>query len=472
MKSSRVHRINIRREFLRYALPSVAGMVVSSLYTVVDGIFVGRGVGDFALGGVNIVFPYIMLVIALTMLVAIGGANLASFHRGRGNDRTANNIFCQAAVLLVAVGAVLTLVAFFFARQVATFLGADEQLLPFAETYLRSMAPFVMVQTIGLGLSIFVRNDGSPNLVMAGTISGALANIVLDYVFIMEWGWGVRGAAIATGLGLILEFAVYLSHFLLRRGMLRLRRPVFSGREVIRLGYNGLASFLMEFCQSAIAISFNMVIISHIGPLGVAAYGVVTYLCSSFNMLLIGITQGAQPIISLNHGRGDVDAVKGIYRLGSIACLLTSGIFIVICLAFGDRLAELFSEGGGELVFLSRRMLAHFCFAYAPIGLALMNILFFQTTEREGRSIIVSLLRCVGFVQVFLLVLPFYWGESGIYWAFLCGETANWLVSAVLYFGIAEPERSVFADTQPAYVPVTSTSTRLRQASGRLSSRW
>lgn len=461
----------IRREFARYAIPSVAGMVVSSLYTVVDGIFVGRGVGDLALGGVNIVFPFIMLVIALTMLIAIGGANLAAFLRGRGRQAEANNIFCQSACLLLAAGAMLFVGAWFFSREICLLLGADADLLPYAESYLRSMAPFVAVQTVGLGLSVFVRNDNAPNLVMIGTISGAVANIFLDYLFIMVFQWGIEGAAFATGLGLTLELAVYLSHFARARGALRFRMPIFSAREIARLAYNGFSSFLMEFCQSAIAVSFNLVIIRHLGPLGVAAYGVVTYICSSFNMILIGITQGAQPILSFNHGRGDVEAVKTIYAMGSKTSIAVSIAFVITCFLGGRQLSGMFSDGGGELVELSTRMLSYFCVAYIPVGLTLMNILFFQTTEREGRGALVSVLRCVGFVLAFLLVLPRWWGEYGIYLSFFFGEAANWLVSAILYAGIEEPESSM--EPQPAYAPIivspspSAASARLRSISGR-----
>lgn len=454
---------SIRRQFVRYAVPSVAGMIVSSLYTVVDGIFVGRGVGDLALGGVNIVFPFIMLVIAVTMLIAIGGANLLSFRRGRNEHAEANNIFNQSVGLLAVASLVLFCAASFFSRELCVLLGADDELLPFSQAYLRTMAPFVAVQTMGLGLSIFLRNDNSPNLAMIGTISGAVANIYLDYLFIMEWGWGIEGAAIATGIGLALELCVYLSHFLRRKGELRFRLPVYTVRDVKKLLYNGAPSFLMEFCQSAVAISFNLVIISHIGPLGVAAYGIVTYICSSFNMILIGITQGAQPIISLNHGRGNSQNVKAIYRLGTWSGLLSGLVFIIVCFVFTERLVGLFG-GEGEFLALTGEMLRYFCIGYVPVGLTLMNILFFQTTEQEARSTVVAVLRCIGFVQVFLLFLPAWFGVHGIYLSFLCGEVGNWLVSVFLMrVRRLEFAADGFAEAQPALQPVTSSSARLRK---------
>ncbi len=458
-----VNRGSIRRQFLRYAVPSVAGMIVSSLYTVVDGIFVGRGVGDLALGGVNIVFPFIMLVIAVTMLVAIGGANLLSFKRGRSEHAEANNIFNQSVGLLLVASLVLFFAAFFFSRELCVLLGADDELLPFSQAYLRTMAPFAAVQTVGLGLSIFIRNDNSPNLAMIGTISGAVINICLDYLFIMQWGWGIEGAAIATGIGLVLELIIYLSHFWRRKGGLRFRLPVFAARDVKKLLYNGGPSFLMEFCQSAVAISFNLVIISHIGPLGVASYGIVTYICSSFNMILIGITQGAQPILSLNHGGGNSHNVREVYRLGTLSSLISSLVFVLVCLTFTDLLVRLFVSGEGEFVSLTGEMLRYFCIGYVPVGLTLMNILYFQTTEREARSTIVAVLRCIGFVQMFLLFMPAWFGVHGIYLAFLCGETCNWLTSLFLMRVMHASHPHAFTEARPALQPVTSSSARLRR---------
>ncbi|MCD7897057.1 MAG: MATE family efflux transporter [Planctomycetaceae bacterium] len=463
----------VRRDFFRYALPSVAGMVISCLYTVVDGIFVGRGVGELALGGVNIVFPFIMLVIALTMLVSIGGANLASFHLGRNQPGVANNLFCQSVAYLLGIGVVLWAAAWFFPGPLCRLLGADDALLPYAQAYLQSMAPFVAVQTVALGLAVFVRNDGAPNLAMVGTITGAVANIALDYLFIMVWDWGIEGASIATGIGMVVELAVYGSHFLRQRGALRIRMPVFSLHEAGRLLYNGVSSFLMEFCQSAIAISFNLVIIRHLGAEGVAAYGVVTYICSSFNMTLIGITQGAQPILSFNHGRGDNRAVRHIYRLGSLTAVGTSCVLVAGCFLCGRQVSSLFSGEAG-LVSLAADMLNYFCLAYVPVALTLMNILFFQTTKNEGRSLVISLLRCVGFVQVALFILPRWWGIEGVYWAFLCGEACNWLASAILFLALAEPTTAATPLATPALEPVyitTRVSSRLRAVSNRHSQR-
>lgn len=433
------------RLFLHYALPAVTGMVVSSLYTVVDGIFVGRGVGEQALAAVNIVYPFIMLQIALSMLAAVGGANLFSAALGGGDKKRANSIFTQALIALAIISVVANAAALIFPGSLCTLLGADAQLLPHSVEYLRWIAIFGFIFMPGLGLSIFVRNDGAPKLEMVGTICGALTNIFLDWLFIMVFGWGLAGAAIATGIGQLVSTAVWFTHLLRHRGVLHFARPT-SFRQTGRLLYNGLASFLMEFSQSAITLSFNIVIMARLGAMGVSAYSIVMYICSIFNMVLIGITQGAQPIISYSYGRGDWKRLSGIHRLGIGSGLAATAIFYVIVLLLGRALAGLFLPEGGPVVDLAVQMMRVYFIGFFPVALSLMNILFLQATRREIPSIVISLLRCVGFVLLFLLVLPRPLGTFGIFFAFFCGEACNAIVSVVL--GAASERKR--AKTSPA----------------------
>lgn len=433
MSVSTTNNGSMGREFLRFAVPSVAGMVVSSLYTIVDGIFVGRGVGELALGAVNIVFPFIMFQIAVTMLIAIGGANLFSIYRGRRRPMLACNVFAQSMAVLGVLTVLINAVVLLFGRQVCVMLGADSQLLPYAQVYIRWIAVFGLAQMPAMAIGIFIRNDNSPNLEMIGTLSGAVINIVLDYLFIMVWGWGIAGAAIATGIGQIACLCIYLLHFLTGRGILRFAKPMMIAHDLKKIAYNGLSSFLMEFSQSAVALSFNIVLIARLGASGVSAYSIVMYICSIFNMVLIGVVQGAQPIMSYNHGSGHSENVRKIYRLGVGSNLVLSVLFYLVCLAFGARLAGLFSSGNAELTSSAVKMMTVYFVGFFPVGVSLMNILYFQATEREFQSSLVSFLRCIGFVQLFLILLPGMIGEYGIYLAFFCGELCNCAVSFLMF---------------------------------------
>lgn len=408
-------------------------MVVSSLYVIVDGIFVGRGVGELALAAVNITFPFNMLQIAVSMLIAVGGANYFSRYTGERKHKEANNFFLQSITGLILISFLMNLFVLLFPERAAALLGADETLLPLVLPYLKWIALFGIIYMPGLGLSIFIRNDGAPKLAMIGTLAGAVINIVLDYVFIMEFGWGISGAAVATGIGETVAGLIFLLHFLKKDRMLRIGKPVFKTGDLKKITLSGIPSFLMEFSQSAVAFSFNLAILAFAGTAGISAYSIVMYVCSVFNMVLIGIVQGAQPLLSYNYGRRNETNVQKIYKLGRKSNLISTAVFYAFVFFFARELAGIFLPGNTELIVMSSEMMRIYMLGFFPIGISLMNILYFQVTEKEGRSILVSALRCVGFVQLFLLILPPVLGVYGIYAAFFCGEMCNCLLSAVLY---------------------------------------
>lgn len=208
------------KEFFKYAIPSALAMFISSLYTVIDGIFVGQGVGDAALAAVNIVLPFTVMLFGLASMFAIGGGAMVSKNIGAKNINRAVNIFRQVFKFLLIISGIISIVCIIFTEQIVTVLGATETLKGLAVQYLRFYAIFCIPNLIGIVLSSFVRNDGRPKLAMVSTIAGAVTNIMLDYVFIFKLGLGIKGAAIATGLGQIITVSILLPHFLMKKGYL------------------------------------------------------------------------------------------------------------------------------------------------------------------------------------------------------------------------------------------------------------
>ncbi|MDL2261577.1 MATE family efflux transporter [Methanimicrococcus sp. OttesenSCG-928-J09] len=423
----------ITKEFFKFVIPSVISMVVSSLYVIVDGIFVGRGVGETALAAVNIVYPFNMLQIALTMLIAIGGANYFSQYMGKGKKEAANNFFLQSMIILIIISTLLNILVLAFPIQAATILGADAELLPLVVPYMKWIAFFGVIYMTGIGFSIFVRNDNAPKLAMIGTLTGAVLNIILDYVFIMEFGWGISGAAIATGIGESIAALVFLSFFLKKDRNIRIQMPRFKLEDLKKITFSGFPSFLMEFSQSAVAFSFNLTILAYIGTTGITAYSIVMYICSIFNMVLIGIVQGSQPLLSFNYGSENPENVQKVYKLGLWSNLISTAVFYAGVFLFGTHMASIFLPGNSEMIQMSAEMMRFYMLGFFPVGISLMNILYFQVTEREARSTLISFLRCIGFVQLFLFILPGTFGIYGIYMSFLCGELCNCVISELLY---------------------------------------
>lgn len=431
-KMEKLFRKDVVKQFTRFTIPAVVAMVVSSLYTILDGVFVGQGIGQMALGAINIVFPFIMFNIAFSMLIGVGGSNLYSFLKGRGEKEKANNLFCQCFCILLGAGALLSILSFVFREQFCRLLGADDELLPMATRYMTWIAPFVFVQITGLGISVFIRNDNAPKLAMTGAVVGSLVNAVLDYVLLIVLHKEIEWAAITNGIGMTIELVFYLSHFVSKKGDLRIKKPRYRSKEVRAVFKNGFSSFLMEFSAAAVSFSFNLVIIARMGAVGVSAYSIVIYICTTFNYLLIGVSQGAQPIMSLSHGRGDERTLKEGYRLGSLTNFVLSILMVTAAFAFGRQLVSLFGTQSAEISAAAVKMLRIYALAYIPIGLSLMNVLYFQTTENNLYSTIVSFLRSIGFVQLCLLILPPVFGIAGIFLSHGVGEGLNFGVSIVL----------------------------------------
>lgn len=422
----------INKQFAKYVIPAVIGMVVQALYTVLDGIIVGQGIGEIALAAINIVFPFGMIVIALAMLIAVGGANVYSFYKGQGDLAKANNIFCQCMTLAFAVGIMTALPGFFLREQLVVLAGANEALLPSTEAYMKWMSAFFLFQMIVCTLSVFVRNDNAPRLVMAATSTGAIINAVLDVIYILVLHYGVEAAAITNGIGMLVELSFYVAHFAGKKGSLRIRKPIFHFSDIKRIVSNGFATFLIEFSLPAVTFSFNLAIIYVVGTLGVTAYSIVGYVCAIINMILIGVTQGAQPLMSLYHGQGNKRAFTHIYRLGLRTNFLAPVILVSLCLLFSSGIVSLFRAGNPELTALTGHMLRFYPLAYIPIGITMMNILFFQTTEQNAFSSVISLLRCMGFIQIFLVVSVFLFAGRGLYLAFFLGELCHLTISQIL----------------------------------------
>ncbi len=424
--------LNISKQFVKYVIPAVIGMVVQALYVILDGIIVGQGIGEIGLASVNIAFPCSMVVIALAMLIATGGANVYSFFKGEGEAGKAANIFNQCLILVVCVGTVIAVFGFFFRQPLAVFMGADETLLPSTVAYLKWIAPFSLLQMLVCFLSVFVRNDDAPRLTMFASVTGAVINAVLDVVFILIWGYGIEAAAITNGIGMLIELVFYAAHFARKKGVLRIRVPNFHAAGIKRILSNGLATFLMEFSLPAVTFSFNLAIMRTQGTLGVTAYSIVGYVCSIINMTLIGVTQGAQPLMSFYRGSEDTAAFERVYRLGIRTNLIVPTVLVGLCIAFGGSLVALFRGDNPELTALTVSMLRIYPIAHVAIGTTLINVLYFQTMERNVFSTVISFLRCIGFVQVFLLLSLFVFNGKGLFFTFLAGEVCHMLISLIL----------------------------------------
>ncbi|MEF9958713.1 MAG: MATE family efflux transporter [Niameybacter sp.] len=430
------------KEFFKYAIPSALAMFISSLYTVIDGIFVGQGVGDMALAAVNIVLPFTVILFGLASMFAIGGGSQVSKYIGAGDGDKAVNIFRQVFKFLIILSGIISLVCILFTKQIVGMLGATETLSGLAAEYLRFYAIFCIPNLIGIVLSSFVRNDGRPKLAMISTIMGAITNIILDYLFIFQFGLGIKGAAIATGLGQIVTVAVLVPHFMGKKGYLSFGNIKLNFEELKTFSKIGFPSFFAQASYSVIVLIHNVMLIKYMGETGISAYSIINYITTNTYMVLYGLTLGAQPLISYNYGRGDSKRMLGFYKITCISATIVSGAFVLISFVLGPSLIGIFTTDPeiAQLAYLALRMAS---FSYFAVGINLNTLVYFQALEKPKYSNLSCILRSVVFLPLAMFGLCMVFGGNGIWAGTIVSEMLT-LITITLIGNVKKSTKEVF----------------------------
>lgn len=410
------------KEFLKYAIPSAFSMLISALYTIIDGIFVGQGVGDSALAAVNIVLPFTVMMVGIANLMAVGGGSLVSKNIGANKIDKAVNIFRQVCKFLLILSILISIVAVIFTNQIVTLLGSTPSLQTLAVDYLRYYALFSIPNLVGVVLGSFARNDNQPKLAMIATISGAITNIILDYLFIFKFNLGIKGAAIATGLGQIATVIILLPHFIKKRGYLTFGNAKLESSVIKELLKIGLPSFFCQVSYSVIVLLHNIMITKNIGEMGVSAFSIISYIGTNIYMVLFGLTLGSQPLISYNYGKKDSKKMLGFYKITCISSIIVTTFSVIICYLFGRILIQIFTSDK-EILELAYLGLKFASVSYFFVGLNLNTITYYQAIEMPKYSNTVCLFRSIVFLPIGLILLSKIFGVNGVWGGTLFAES-------------------------------------------------
>lgn len=432
----------IRKLFLRFLLPTVLGMVSSAVFIVTDGVFVGRGVGSDALAAVNLVAPVYTLATGLGLMFGMGCSVVASVNLARGKVRVAGINVTQALVVPAVGLAVATAALMAGWSPVLNLLGTPASLAEAAREYFLWFVPFLMPIALFDILMFTVRLDGAPNFVMRCNLLAAGLNIVLDYLFIFVCGWGLAGAAVATGIGYTLGACIML-RYMLRRSRTLKPAPLKFSRRSLRLTarnigymtYVGFPALLSELAISSMMVAGNYAFIRYVGKEGVAAYSIACYLFPIIFMIYSGVIQAAQPIISYNYGAGENRRANRTFRL---ALLTAAGFGIAVCAATwlgANRLAGLFLTPDAPAYDHALTGLKLFSLGYLFFGINVAATGYLQSLERGRAASGLTALRGIGLMALSFVLLPRWWGETGIWLAVPVAEllttlllTAVWLL--------------------------------------------
>lgn len=406
-------------QFIRFALATVTSLMVYSLYSIVDGLMVAKGVGEYAMAAVNLAVPFSNVLFSLGVAFGVGTSTIIAMYLGQGRRENANSLFSQNIALLTAIGLTLTLLVMVFTEPFARLLGADGVTLDYTVEYLRGLAPFALCFMVSYNMEILVKTDGFPKIAILTVITGCLTNCVLDYVAIFILGWGVWGAAAATGASQLLTCIIYLFHFTHGKATFRLVKFKPDWGIYRRLIPIGMADGITELCLGLMTFIFNHVIIFCIGDRGLVSYSIIAYTNSLVLNTMMGISQGSQPLVSFNYGKGDEKNCKKLlkYEFGAIG--LMTCVIVAAVMLLAPQLVKLFlgSRDAGSVLALRRYGLA-----YLIMGFNILMGGYLTAVEQPKSAFCISMGRGLAVQALVLVALAFTLGGDAIWFAPVISE--------------------------------------------------
>lgn len=422
--------MNHKKQFFKFVIPSVVSMLVFNLYTMVDGIYVARFVGEHALSVVNISMPYVNFIFAFSILFSVGTSTVVAIFRGENNMKSANETFTRNTIFLTVCALIITLLALVFQNELALFLGVSEVTLPYVHDYLGVLIWFTFFFIVSYSMEVLVKTDGFPKLATAAVSVGAVTNIVMDYVLVVHVGMGIRGAAIATGLSQVLTFTVFTIHFLGKRGTIHWCKTTMDLSVYKRIIPIGTADFITELSAGTIIFLFNHAILKHIGDNGVVTYTVITYIYNIVMMTFTGISQGMQPLVSFYRGRREENTCRLFLRYALYSTFAMSMLALAICLFMTPALVSIFIDASrAELFTYTVHAFRIYSLCYLVLGYNIVCSGYFAAVEKSGYSFAISLLRGFVLIAASIWIMGELFQGEGIWYATLVCESSTLVVS-------------------------------------------
>ena len=429
----------IGKLILRFSIPSIISMVVNALYNIIDQIFIGQGVGYLGNGATNVIMPLTIIVIALALLIGDGASAYLSLKLGQGDSSSAAKGVGNAVSMTFVVGIILCALFQIFLKPLCLLFGATEDILPYALDYGRIIAWGVLFAAIDSSLAGIIRADGSPKYSMAGLLIGCITNIILDPIFIFVFQWGVKGAALATIPGQILNAIFYLA-YLRRFKSIRLKKEclVISGKITAKVCSLGLSSFITQIAMVLVIAVTNNVLVTYGAKsvygsdIPLTTIGITMKVNQILTAIILGMATGAQPIFGYNYGCKQIDRVKQTYKIVLTVSTVVL-IFAFLIFQFAPmRIVSLFgseSELYNEFAVKSFRIFLLAC----PInGCQMVSGVFFQAIGKPTQATALSLTRQIIFLLPATLLLPLALGVEGVLWAGPFADVLVFIVAVIL----------------------------------------
>lgn len=423
----------IGKLLMRYAVPAVIAMTASSLYNIVDRIFIGQGVGSLAISGLAVTLPIMNLSAAFGAMIGAGGSTLISVKLGQRDYDTAQRILGNIVSLNVIIGVIFAVLAIAFIDPILYFFGASENTIDYARSYMFIILLGNVITHLYLGLNSVIRSTGHPTTAMFATIATVIINAVLDPLFIYTLDMGIAGAAWATIIAQTLALVLVLKilsnkdevvHF--RQGIYKLRKRIV--KNILSIG---ISPFCMQLCACFVVILINKGLQEHGGDLAIGAYGIINGVTFMFVMIVMGITQGMQPIAGFNYGAQKYDRVTQVFRYSVLYATIVMTVCFLMCELMPEPIISLFTDDA-QLIRLAVEGMRTIVVVSPVIGFQIVVGHFFQSIGMPKKSIFLSLSRQLLFLIPMLLVLPGQFGTMGVWMSMPVADSVSAVVAAVM----------------------------------------
>lgn len=419
---------------LRFALPTMVMMIFMSLYSIVDGIFISRLLGTNALSAANIVYPVISIVFAVGIMLSTGGSALIAKKLGEGKEREAREDFSFLTLVSFLFGIAILLIGNIFIEPIVRALGSTDALLPYCVDYLSVsllLAPAAMLQMM---FQTFFVTAGKPLIGLMLTISGGVANMILDYLFMGPFNMGISGAALATGIGELIPAVIGLFYFLFTRHSLYLTKPVVRFQVLKESCFNGSSEMVTNLSTAVVTYLFNITMLKFLGEPGVAAITIVLYGQFLFNALYMGFSMGVAPVISYNHGSQNLPLLKRIFKICIGFISISSILITIMALVSSPVIVEIFTPIGSATYDIAKTGFFLFSINYIFAGINIYSSSMFTAFSDGKVSALISFVRTFVLIVLNILLLPYLIGVNGVWLAVPAAEFMTLFLSVYLFY--------------------------------------
>ena len=425
----------IGKLLMQYAIPAIIAMTASSLYNIVDSIFIGQGVGPLAISGLAVTFPFMNLGAAFGAMVGVGASTLISVKLGQRDYETAQIVLGNVVTLNTIIGVVYTIVCLLFLDPILYFFGASADTIGYARDFMEVILLGNIFTHMYLGLNAVLRASGHPQKAMYATINTVIINTILAPIFIYGFEWGIRGAAIATVIAQIVSLIWQFNILTDKNELLHLRRGIYhlQGKIVKNMIAIGLSPFCMNVASCFIVIFINQGLKEYDGDLAIGAYGIVNRLMFICVMIVMGITQGMQPIAGYNYGAQQYHRVNKVLKLAIWGATAINTFTFLIGELLPELTVSIFTTDAG-LISRAAEGFRIAVLVFPIVGFQMVTSNFFQSIGMANKAIFLSLTRQLLFLLPCLIILPTFMGAAGIWWSMPISDLVASIVAAVLLY--------------------------------------